>query len=65
MNERKGIALASLTPDYTLTEIARREGCGRAVIAADIAGPLSFRLLDARVTTRPLICQGGHVCVVT
>jgi endonuclease/exonuclease/phosphatase family metal-dependent hydrolase len=45
VNERKGIALGSLTPDYTLTEIGRREGCGRAVIAADVAGPLSFSLL--------------------
>jgi hypothetical protein len=45
VNEAKGIALGSLTPDYTLTEIVRREGCGRAVIAADVAGPPSFSVV--------------------
>ena len=39
---RKGIALAAVNADYTLTEVAMPSGVGQAAVAARVAGPVSF-----------------------
>jgi exonuclease III len=45
ISTRKGIALRSLSPAYRVTKVAGRRAAGKAVIAATVAGPVSFTLL--------------------
>jgi endonuclease/exonuclease/phosphatase family metal-dependent hydrolase len=45
VNGRKAIALGSLTTDYNLTRLRARPHRGQAVVAATVAGPVSFTAL--------------------
>jgi len=45
VKQRKGVALAAVNPEYTLAEIPRPRGAGRAVVAAVVTGPVSFNAI--------------------
>jgi endonuclease/exonuclease/phosphatase family metal-dependent hydrolase len=45
VNDRKGIALASLNDVYALSPVKPRRNSGQAVVAADVRGPVSFLAL--------------------